>query len=58
MNQVLFVRYLRDKNMIKKKDGDAAKMLEQQSIRSTKECAATKTHTTIEREADEDTAAK
>lgn len=34
--------------MLKKKDGDAAKMLEQQSIRSTKECAATKTHTTIE----------
>ena len=35
INQVLFVRYLRDKNMLKKKDNDdsdAAKMLEQQKV--------------------------
>jgi len=35
INQVLFVRYLRDKNMLKKKDNDdsdAAKMIEQQKV--------------------------
>jgi len=35
INQVLFVRYLRDKNMLKKKsndDSDAAKMIEQQKV--------------------------
>ena len=35
INQVLFVKYLRDKNMLKKKgsdDGNAAKMIEQQKL--------------------------